>query len=181
MMGSLRGSTKTSTDPPQVRPISHASSSPNCILRSCGEDVPRTSPERSMTRASTHPPMVTDPKIPPSSPTNIFVPSLRGVVPAVRTSVAIAAGLPAWRSRSISSKVSCDMGVSLRFLFEGTLAALAAEVVAPPLMLRRVAGIGNRDCHLADRIEGHDRLGDRGRLGGWRLLQSARSPLADDF
>ena len=56
-----------------------------------------------MTRASTQPPIVTEPKMLPSSPTNIFVPSLRGVVPTVRTSVAIVARRPAAQNGQYSA------------------------------------------------------------------------------
>ena len=64
------------------------------MFKSDGLDDCNTSVARSITRASTQPPIVTEPKIAPSSPTNIFVPSLRGVVPCVPTSVAITARLP---------------------------------------------------------------------------------------
>src|SRR5512140_555253 len=131
-----------------------------------------------MTRASTHPPMVTDPKMFPSSPTNIFVPSLRGVVPTVRTSVAIVARRPALRSRSINSKVSCDMGVAVRVLFERPLAVRAAEVVTASFVLRRVAGVGDRDGHAADRIEG---LFGRRRRDHRHALQLSGAPFADDL
>src|ERR1700694_805037 len=149
MTSSFNGSTKISTAPPQVRPISHASSSPSCRLIRRGADDESTSVDCSMTRASTHPPIVTEPKMFPSLPTNIFVPSLRGVVPAVRTSVAIVARLPAWRSRSIRSNVSCDMG-----LLEGSQTVSTAEVIAAAFSLRGEFRGCDLDGHVADRIDG---------------------------
>src|SRR5258706_11943964 len=121
-----------------------------------------------MTRASTQPPMVTEPKTSPFSPTNIFVPSLRGVVPRVRTRVAMAARFCARCSRSISSKVSCDIGVPLRIALERPLTVLAAEVETPAVVLRDMLRVRDGYGHLTDWIDG-----DRGlvvRLGGRRPL-----------
>src|SRR5262249_15676058 len=59
------------------------------------------SADSSMTCASTQPPMVTDPRMRPPSPTTILAPSFRGVVPRVLTKVATAT-LP-------SSCFSCSM------------------------------------------------------------------------
>src|ERR1700674_775860 len=142
------GSTRTSTAPPQVRPISHASSSPSCMLIRRGADDESTSFDCSMTRASTHPPIVTEPKMLPSLPTNIFVPSLRGVVPAVRTRVAMVARLPARRSRSIRSNVSCDMG-----LLEGSQTVSTAEVVAAAFTFGGEFRGRDLHRHVADRID----------------------------
>ena len=86
----VSGSTKTSMVPPQVSPISHASSSPRFSSSSRGAFVPSTSADSSITCASTHPPMVTEPRTRPPSPTSILAPSLRGVVPRVFTRVATA-------------------------------------------------------------------------------------------
>src|SRR5438105_3826099 len=149
MASSFNGSTKTSTAPPQVKPISHASSSPSWRFSNRGVEELSTSPACSMTRASTQPPMVTEPKIAPPSPTNIFVPSLRGVVPAVRTSVAIVARVPARRSRSIRSNVSCDMG-----LLESSQTMSTAEVIAAAFTLRREFRGRDLHGHVADRIDG---------------------------
>ena len=61
-------------------------------LRRCGVE----NPIRLLDHARVaQPPIVTEPKTFPSSPTNNFVPSFRGVVPIVRTSVAIAGERPA--------------------------------------------------------------------------------------
>src|SRR5262245_29463220 len=76
--------------PPQVRPISQASSSPRFSSRSRGAFRPRTSADSSMTCASTQPPIVTDPRMRPPSPTTILAPSFLGVVPRVFTRVATA-------------------------------------------------------------------------------------------
>src|SRR5215471_12098972 len=100
------GSTKTSMVPPQVRPISHASSSPRSSWSRRGLWVESTEADSSITWASTHPPMVTEPRTRPPSPTSIFAPSLRGVVPRVFTRVARATLPSALRSRSRCSKSS---------------------------------------------------------------------------
>jgi hypothetical protein len=77
--------------PPQVSPISQASSSPRSMERSFGRDPARTSSASAITSASTQPPIVTEPRMRPPSPTHIFAPSFRGVVPWVLTRVARAA------------------------------------------------------------------------------------------
>src|SRR5256885_3440602 len=151
--------------PPHVRPISHASSSPSCISSRRGVAAARTAAACSMTRASTQPPMVTEPKTLPSSPTNIFAPSLRGVVPRVRTRVAMAARFSARCSRSISSKVSCDIGVPLRIALERPLTVLAAEVETPAVVLRDMLCIRDGYSHLTDWINGRR---SPGRLFGLR-------------
>src|SRR5438128_2685434 len=145
MASSFNGSTKTSTAPPQVKPISHASSSPSWRFSKRGVEEPACS----MTRASTQPPMVTEPKIAPPSPTNIFVPSLRGVAPVVRTRVAIVARLPDRRNCSIRSNVSCDMG-----LLEGSQTVSTAEVVAAAFTLGGEFRGRDLHGHVADRIDG---------------------------
>ena len=63
--------------------------------------VASTSSDSSMTWASTQPPIVTEPRTAPPSPTSIRAPSLRGVVPRVLTSVATAAFRVARRSSSM--------------------------------------------------------------------------------
>src|SRR5438445_11544973 len=140
---------KTSTAPPHVNPISQASSSPSCNSNRRGFEERSTSSACSMTLASPQPPIVTDPKIAPPSPTNIFVPSLRGVVPIVRMSVAIVERLPDWRSCSIRSNVSCDMG-----LLEGSQTVRAAEVVAAAFTLGGEFRGRDLHRHVADRIDG---------------------------
>src|ERR1700694_708731 len=168
MTSSFNGSTKISTAPPQVSPISHASSSPSCRLIRRGADDESTSVDCSMTRASTHPPIVTEPKMLASLPTNIFVPSLRGVVPAVRTSVAIVARLPARRSRSIRSNVSCDMG-----LLEGSQTVSTTEVVAAAVTLGEEFRSRDLDRHVADRIDCF--------FDDWFLRRLSCAPLLHDF
>jgi len=59
-----------------------------------------------MTWASTQPPIVTEPRTAPPSPTSIFAPSLRGVVPRVFTSVATATLRAERRNSSMWSKSS---------------------------------------------------------------------------
>ena len=87
-LSSDTGSRKTSMVPPQVSPISQASSSPRSSSSSRGAFWSSTSADCSMTWASTQPPIVTEPSTRPPSPTTILAPSLRGVVPRVLTRVA---------------------------------------------------------------------------------------------
>ena len=99
--------------PPQVRPISQASSSPRFSSRSRGAFVPSTSADSSITCASTQPPMVTEPSTRPPSPTSIFAPSFRGVVPRVFTRVATVtfdSFRLSWLSCSESSVMSATSG-----------------------------------------------------------------------
>src|SRR5215470_3496785 len=100
------GSTKTSMVPPQVRPISQASSSPRSSWSRRGLWAEMTEADSSITWASTQPPMVTEPRTRPPSPTSILAPSFRGVVPRVFTRVARATLPSAFRSRSRCSKSS---------------------------------------------------------------------------
>src|SRR5262245_25201648 len=100
------GSTKTSMVPPQVRPISQASSSPRSSWSRHGLWAEMTEADSSITWASTQPPMVTEPRTRPPSPTSILAPSFRGVVPRVFTRVARATLPSALRSRSRCSKSS---------------------------------------------------------------------------
>jgi hypothetical protein len=53
-----------------------------------------TSSACSITRASTQPPMVTDPRTVPPLPTSMVAPAFFGVTPFAATSVASAAGRP---------------------------------------------------------------------------------------
>src|SRR5438309_529197 len=114
--------------PPQVSPISHASSSPRFSSRSRGSCAASTEADSSMTWASTQPPMVTEPSTRPSSPTSILAPSLRGVVPRVLTSVATATLPSALRSRSRFSKSSLMFRASSYGQVAGELAQ-ARQVV----------------------------------------------------
>ena len=92
--------------PPQVRPISHASASLSSSRSSDDRPSVRTRSLSSTTRASTHPPIVTAPRIRPRSPTHILAPAFRGVVPCVPTSVAITTRPSVARSASSWAKVS---------------------------------------------------------------------------
>src|SRR5438270_3846561 len=76
--------------PTQERPISQASSSPKARLRRCDSPLASTPSDSARTRASTQPPMVTEPSTRPPSPTHILAPSFFGVAPRVATRVAIA-------------------------------------------------------------------------------------------
>src|SRR5207245_1462938 len=64
--------------PPHVSPISHASSSPRFSSSKRGRFLSSTSAVSSMTWASTQPPIVTEPRTPPPSPTSILAPAFRG-------------------------------------------------------------------------------------------------------
>src|SRR5882724_7557300 len=92
--------------PPQVSPISHASSSPRSSWSRRGLWADSTEAASSITWASTQPPMVTEPRTRPPSPTSIWAPSLRGVVPRVFTRVASATFPSDRRSWSRLSKSS---------------------------------------------------------------------------
>src|SRR6185369_11176313 len=85
---------------------SHASSSASFISTSRDSDDDKTCSDSAITRASTQPPIVTDPRIRPASPTHIFAPSRFGPVPRVATSVAIATRFSARAIFSMSSKSS---------------------------------------------------------------------------
>src|SRR6185369_259901 len=85
---------------------SHASSSASFISTSRDSDDDKTRSDSAITRASTQPPIVTDPRMRPASPTHIFAPSRFGPVPRVATSVAIATRFSARAIFSMSSKSS---------------------------------------------------------------------------
>jgi hypothetical protein len=90
MSCTLTRSINTSTVPPHVSPISHASSSSSEIDSTRRPPFSRSASAASTTCASTQPPIVTPPIRRPLSPTIIFVPTFFDVLPVADTNVASA-------------------------------------------------------------------------------------------
>src|ERR1043165_4912614 len=138
----ITGSMKTSRSPAHEKPISQASSSPSLISTSRDLNDESACSDSAITRASTQPPIVTDPRMRPSSPTHIFAPSRFGLVPRVATSVAMATRFSARASFSMSSNSSSIAG-------NGNLGRHSALPQSPKSFLDRVS-IGSGSDLVSD-------------------------------
>src|SRR5437868_5374582 len=142
-------STRTSTVPAQERPISQASSSPKARLRRRDSPPPSTPSDSARTRASTQPPMVTEPSTRPPSPTHILAPSFFGVAPRVATSVAIATRRSILASASRSRCSSSIDGILEPSAVQGERASgeeMPLEVAEALQVVRR-----GEDGHVGER------------------------------
>ena len=103
------GSTKTSSRPPQSRPVDPVASSVSLNSSLRGVSVSITSIAAATTSASTQPPP-TEPEKEPDSRTSSRIVSLPGVLPVVETTVHRAPRSPRARISAISSKMSITEG-----------------------------------------------------------------------
>ena len=107
------GSTSRSNSAPQLSPSSIASASSTATVTRSARSARSSRSPCSTTRASTHPPMDTEPRSRPPSPTKSFAPTGRGLPPRAATSVAMATRRSVARSASIWVRKSLTLQSSI--------------------------------------------------------------------